>query len=80
MISYRPIGITSCWYRLVGKVVSNKVKDKVAAKLVRYKQLGIGIPDGCAITAKVLVNYLKEKDGNVFIKTDIKNVFNETPH
>ncbi len=80
VISYRPIGITSCWYRLVGKVVSNIVKDKVAATLVQYKQLGIGIPDGCAITAKVLVNYLKEKEGNVFIKTDIKNAFNETPH
>ena len=80
VLSYRPIGITSCWYRLVGKVVTKLVKEKVSAKLVKNGQLGIGIPDGCAITAKVLANFLKDKNDNVFFKMDIKNAFNETPH
>jgi hypothetical protein len=82
---FRPIGITSALYRLFGKIISFKVKEKVSAILCSNNQLGIGVPDGCSIGATMINRYLhvnKEDNSSdkAILQNDISNAFNETSH
>jgi hypothetical protein len=81
----RPIGITSALYRLFGKIISFKIKEKVSKLLSSNNQLGIGIPDGCSIGATMVNRYLhvnKEVNSRekAILQNDISNAFNETSH
>ena len=85
-VGLRPIGITSALYRLFGKIISFKVKERVSTILCLNNQLGIGVPDGCSIGATLINRYLhvNNKEDNsrekAILQNDISNAFNETSH
>jgi hypothetical protein len=75
VMSWRPIGITGVWYRLIGKIINIKLQESVGPSLQKLGQIAIGVTDGCSIGGKIVDSYL-EKDESIVQQIDIKNAFN----
>jgi hypothetical protein len=71
---YRPLGIGDAWYRLLGKVVSNRIGREVGARL-QPLQLGVGISGGCEIGARIPQQVLERRSGHSVIALDLSNAF-----
>ena len=72
----RPIAVGVLWRRLVGKVAVKYVSDRATA-ILGHTQLGFGIKGGAEAAAHAARRIISELgEGEVFVKLDFKNAFN----
>jgi len=80
----RPIGITDTLQKLIGRLMTEDVKEAVAQQLhsdnPRVKQFAIGVPAGCPKLATYIQRYLDKHPGCVIASSDCHNAFQEMTH
>ena len=85
--AYRPIGIPTALYRVIGKYFCREVAKEMAVFLLEYNQFAIGVPAGMSIllgSLQLLVQqhiYLEESDEartakRLAISLDLTSMFN----
>ena len=86
-VAYRPIGIPTALYRLVGKFFCREVAEEMAKLLLEVDQYAIGVPAGMAILLGSLelmvqssINLDKEPEGptaqKALLSLDLTSMFN----
>jgi len=86
-VAYRPIGIPTAFYRIVGKFFCREVGEEMAALLLEVDQYAIGVPAGMSILIGSLqllvqkfINLDDESDGpaamRALLSLDLTSMFN----
>lgn len=74
---YRPISLTTGLYKIIARVLSNRLK-KVASTIMDYQSAfveGRRIPDSSLIANEIIEEWHKRKIQEVVIKFDVEKVF-----